>query len=178
MINLGTLPLGGLGGEVELEAAGAAAGASERKPLGPCVKAALAMLIEEADALSGGLRAVLEELHRGEAPSGGRRALLRGLARLGPQTVPALARSRGVTRQHIQVQVNALHEQGLVALDENPAHKRSPLARLTKRGEATLLRMTLREAKVFRSLALAEAASDLEQAAATLRTVRESLERA
>jgi DNA-binding MarR family transcriptional regulator len=68
----------------------------------------------------------------------GMRAALELLLVGGPATVPRIARSRGVTRQHVQALVNGLLAQGLVALRPNPAHKRSPLVALSPAGETTL----------------------------------------
>lgn len=53
----------------------------------------------------------------------------------GQTTVPALARARLVARQHVQVLVNELLEWELVETAVNPAHKRSPLLRLTAAGK-------------------------------------------
>src|SRR6185295_2962392 len=62
---------------------------------------------------------------------GGVWGLLRSLKLGGPQTVPALARSRPVSRQHIQTLADAMAAEGLLAFKPNPAHKRSPLVTLT-----------------------------------------------
>jgi DNA-binding MarR family transcriptional regulator len=53
-----------------------------------------------------------------------------------PLTVPQIARRMGLTRQAVQVSVNRLLEDGLVASEENPDHRRSPLIRLTDQGAA------------------------------------------
>ena len=66
---------------------------------------------------------------------GGMWGLLRSLTLGGPQTVPALARSRPVSRQHIQTLADAMAADGLVAFRANPAHKRSPLVMITAKGE-------------------------------------------
>jgi DNA-binding MarR family transcriptional regulator len=66
---------------------------------------------------------------------GGVWGLLRSLKEGGPQTVPALARSRPVSRQHIQTLADAMAGDGLVAFKPNPAHKRSPLVAMTAKGE-------------------------------------------
>jgi DNA-binding MarR family transcriptional regulator len=50
-------------------------------------------------------------------------------------TVPAIARSMGLTRQGVQKQVDQLVVQRLVVLDENPGHRRSSLVRLTPAGQ-------------------------------------------
>jgi len=76
-----------------------------------------------------------ERLHDGEAVTVGMRAVLEFLARNGPRSVPDIARSRLVTRQHIQSLVNGLLELRLVSLEDNPAHRRSSLVQLAPEGE-------------------------------------------
>lgn len=58
------------------------------------------------------------------------------LVKDGPQTVPEMARSRPVSRQHCQTIINALEAQGLVEFVDNPKHKTSKLVRATKKGRA------------------------------------------
>lgn len=53
-----------------------------------------------------------------------------------PLTAPLIGEAMGVTRQGAQKQLNLLLEQGLVEARANPAHRRSPLYRLTPRGMA------------------------------------------
>jgi DNA-binding MarR family transcriptional regulator len=66
------------------------------------------------------------------------RAVLEYLQAQGPTPVPRIARSRGVSRQHIQTIVNDLLDEGLVELRDNPAHRRSCLIALTDGGGATI----------------------------------------
>lgn len=66
---------------------------------------------------------------------GGVWGLLRSLRLEGPQTVPAIARSRPVSRQHIQMLADAMADDGLIAFKPNPAHKRSQLLTITAKGE-------------------------------------------
>jgi DNA-binding MarR family transcriptional regulator len=54
-----------------------------------------------------------------------------------PLSVPAVARAMGLTRQGVQKQVDQLAAQGLVVLEANPAHRRSPWVRLTPAGRKT-----------------------------------------
>lgn len=87
---------------------------------------------------------VLQTFHRlravgaeegGVTPGGaGSWGLMRSLAEGGPQTVPAIARSRPVSRQHIQKLADELAAEGLVEFVDNPEHKRSKLMRLTAAG--------------------------------------------
>lgn len=49
-------------------------------------------------------------------------------------TVPDIARRYAVSRQHVQITVNALLTKGLLESGENPRHKRSLLIRLSSLG--------------------------------------------
>lgn len=62
-------------------------------------------------------------------------AVLRLLALEGEQTVPQLAQLRGVSRQRIQKIVDEMQEDGMAESVENPAHRRSRLIRLSKKGK-------------------------------------------
>ena len=68
--------------------------------------------------------------------SGGEWGVLHSLVEGGPQTVPELARSRPVARQHIQMLANALRKRGFIRFVTNPLHKRSRLATITAEGRA------------------------------------------
>jgi DNA-binding MarR family transcriptional regulator len=70
----------------------------------------------------------------GFATAGGEWGVLRSLIKEGEQTVPEMARTRPVSRQHCQTICNALEAQGLVEFIENPKHKKSKLVRATKKG--------------------------------------------
>lgn len=78
----------------------------------------------------------------GFAHAGGEWGVLRTLIMQGEQTVPEMARARPVSRQHCQMIVNRLHEQGLVEFLENPKHKKSHLVRATRKGRARYQAMT------------------------------------
>jgi DNA-binding MarR family transcriptional regulator len=116
-----------------------------------------------------------EQLHEKEHVTLGMRAVLEFLALNGPSTVPHIARSRNVTRQHIQTLVNALVEQDLAALGTNPAHRRSALVRLTPEGEKVIERMRRREHRFFEQTDFGSRADDLRRATQTLRAVRNAL---
>jgi len=90
------------------------------------------------------LRAAGEKIGATPPAGAGSFGLLRSLKEDGPQTVPQLARAHDVTRQHVQVLANGLAEQTLVEFADNPAHKRSKLLRITKRGERRLTQLTER----------------------------------
>jgi DNA-binding MarR family transcriptional regulator len=176
MINLGTFSLGELGDMVKREEPAPPGEGPRRRRSTTGSERAVAVLIEEAAAVSRRLQAVLEKLHGGDAPPRGRRALLRDLARLGPQTVPQLARRGSVTRQHVQALVNGLAEAGYVELLANPVHRRSKLVGLTERGGELITELEIRERELYSALEVAEPVAELRRAADILRSVRGSLE--
>lgn len=78
----------------------------------------------------------------GFAHAGGEWGVMRTLILDGERTVPEIARSRPVSRQHCQTICNGLAGQGLVEFIANPKHKRSQLVRITKKGRAHFDAMT------------------------------------
>jgi DNA-binding MarR family transcriptional regulator len=107
------------------------------------------------------------------------RAVLELVLHSGALSVPAIARAQGVSRQHVQVQVDALVAADLVAPQPNPAHKRSPLIALTAQGRAMIENMRAEELRAFARLqtgvsdeALAEAAQVLAACRAALVSLR------
>jgi DNA-binding MarR family transcriptional regulator len=137
---------------------------------------ALLALFDATAALFHRLRATAALVHGQGELTAARRGVLRGLQRLGPQTVPQMARRHPVSRQHIQLLVNALRDEGLVDTAENPAHRRSSLVRLTPKGRAAVEAMLLREARLLAATPLDLRVPDLERATQVLARVRESLE--
>jgi DNA-binding MarR family transcriptional regulator len=105
-----------------------------------------------------------------------KRGVLEYLERRGAATVPRIAHSRRVTRQHIQVIVNGLSQQRWVRLRENPAHKRSALVELTPRGQQAIAAIRAREAQFLSGLPFKVSGGDLKQARKVLRSVRNTLE--
>jgi DNA-binding MarR family transcriptional regulator len=133
-------------------------------------------LIDETVKLYRRLNIVAEEVHHQGEMSGGLRSVLRGLKKHGPQTVPHMARTRTVSRQHIQAIVNRLIEEGFVELIANPAHKRSPFVNLTKQGARAVEAMNAHEARLMSQADLGVGEKRLREAAAALRNVREFFE--
>lgn len=129
-------------------------------------------LVNETALLFHRLRIVADQVHHHGEMTGGLRSILRGLDKQGEQTVPELARARSVSRQHVQTLVNQLVEEGLVEFIANPAHKRSPLARLTPRGRKTVAAMNRGEAKLLGQADLGAPDKKLIEAAETLSAVR------
>jgi len=137
---------------------------------------AMDAVIGETVALFHRLRDASQQVHGQGELSSGRWGLLRDLDRLGPQTVPQMARSRPVSRQYIQTLVDGVVKQGLVELVENPAHKRSPLVELTAKGQALLKDMNRRATEVFQRLPTTIPEEDLRRTASALRTIRQLFE--
>jgi len=129
-------------------------------------------MITETVSLFHRLRVVADQIHHRGEMTGALRSILRGLDKLGEQTVPQMARARAVSRQHVQALVNQLVVERLVEFVANPAHKRSPLARLTPLGKKTVDAMNRNEAGLLSKADLDVTDKDLRQAAETLRTVR------
>jgi DNA-binding MarR family transcriptional regulator len=116
-----------------------------------------------------------QELHGGSEATAGKRGVLFSIADQGPQTVPQLARARPVSRQHIQVLVDALRRQKLVRTVRNPEHQRSPLIELTAAGVAAVKKMRTREAALLRRMRSLTTKNDLNATLRVLRAIREFL---
>ena len=119
------------------------------------------------------LTAAAEELHQQGNFTAGKRGVLRGLYRLGPQTVPQMARARPVSRQYIQMLTDQLEGEGLVEFMDNPSHKRSWLVHLTDKGKAMMEAMAAREARLLKEFPVPVSEQELHDATAVLRSMRE-----
>ena len=136
----------------------------------------IAAVIDGTRALFHRLGAAADEVHRASGVTAGPRAVLQDLHQNGPRTVPAMARARPVSRQHIQVLVNALLERGAVELLPNPAHARSKLVALTDAGLALFNAIRQREAEVLERLPIEADADELGAAAKVLRDLKVAFE--
>src|SRR4051812_7401984 len=72
------------------------------------------------------LRIAGGKLHGRSGPLTGERGVIMDLARIGPDTVPNMARVRGTSRQHIQVIVDRLIEAGQAERRGEPPPPRAP----------------------------------------------------
>ena len=99
------------------------------------------------------LRSLAEQMHEDLGVNPSMRAVLEALATQPGRTVPEIARARGVSRQHVQVIMNALVELGLAEAVDNPAHRRSPLFVPTARADALFAEIRRREAEPVVQLA-------------------------
>lgn len=99
------------------------------------------------------LRSLGDVLHEDLGITASMRAVLESVAEAGAQTVPQIAHTKSVSRQHIQVNVDELVKASLVTLQDNPAHKRSPCVVITKSGQSAFGEMRRREKDVLERLA-------------------------
>ena len=113
------------------------------------------------------LKSLADAVHKDAGLTASTRAVMEAIAD-GPRTVPDIARSKSVTRQHIQLLVDELAGSDLIELKPNPAHLRSPLIALSRKGEALFASMRKREAPLIERLA---AGLDARKAAATVQTL-------
>ncbi|MCA8978153.1 MAG: MarR family transcriptional regulator, partial [Planctomycetes bacterium] len=111
----------------------------------------LEALINEVRLLFNQCSRLAEDLHSELPVTVAMRAVLEFVTGNGPTTVPGIARSRRVSRQHIQVLVNDLIDHGLVRMEANPGHKRSLLVTLTAKGRRTFEAMRQRERRLLRA---------------------------
>ena len=100
------------------------------------------------------------------------RAVMEELFPVAQLTVPEIARRKNVTRQHIQQIVNQLQDSGLVALADNPSHKRSPLIHLTSKGVTSFKQIAAREQALLTALEEEFTDLPLDETAKTLNEIR------
>ena len=133
----------------------------------------LHVLFAEATALANQLRKTAALVPRQANSHVGGQSVLQVLDRLGPLTVPAIARNRTVSRQSIQTLINRLEAQGYVAFAANPAHKKSGLVYLTDHGRKLVAATTARESKNSEALLPYVSETRMVSAARLLRQLRE-----
>src|SRR5262249_21909346 len=92
-----------------------------------------------------------------------------------PMTVPSIAAAMGLTRQAVQKQVDLMSADGLVAIRDNPLHRRSRLIAITKTGSRLYARADRLQRVWARALAKGIAAVDLEAATSVLERIQARL---
>ena len=108
----------------------------------------------KAHGLAAADRAVLEFLYRDDALS-----------------VPEIAARYQVSRQHVQVTVNTLLEDGFLESRPNPRHRRSPLFALSPVGRELFTKIRTAESEMLDTLFAGIAADDVECTRRTLQTM-------
>lgn len=133
-------------------------------------------VIDATRALFHRMKATAEQVHKETETTAGLRGVLQDLHHNGPRSVPDMARTRPVSRQHIQVLVNKLLERKEVDLILNPSHARSHLVRLTDLGKASVEAIRRREAELLERLPLEARTDELAKAAKVLRGLKAAFE--
>jgi len=134
---------------------------------------AVQILVNEVAALYHLLRVVVARIHSDANLTTAARGLLRRLDRIGPQTVPEMARARPVSRQYIQAVVKQLGKRELVQLVPNPAHKRSSLVQLTSKGKRLAEAVARKEKAFLAELQIDLSKKELLLASSVMRKLRE-----
>jgi DNA-binding MarR family transcriptional regulator len=109
------------------------------------------------------LKTLAEQLHGDIGVNASMRAVMESLSMHGSQSVPDIARRKGVSRQHIQTIMNLLVEAGFAEAFDNPAHLRSPLFDLSAKGRKAFTTVQRRERAPLKRLSVSMPARKLEQ---------------
>lgn len=134
---------------------------------------ALPLLFHEVNALANQLRKI-EGVPQADLSSGEYNTL-RILNDHGGMTVPNIARARLTSRQNTQVTINRLIANGWVESVPNPAHRRSPLLRITSAGASMLSVPLAKEGSVRARVVTVFSEDQLREAAGRLRELRQLL---
>lgn len=118
-------------------------------------------LVESVRAMFFALRMVSERLLADLDCTAAERAVLQEIDQLGPQTVPALALSRGITRQAMQRTIDGLLARQRLSEEDNPRHLRSPLLSLSPVGKRLLADIRARERRLLASAELPVSEAEL-----------------
>jgi DNA-binding MarR family transcriptional regulator len=134
---------------------------------------ALDLLLTEVTSLANQLRRTV--VVSGQSLGPGEAAVVELLEKSGPMSVPNIARQRHTSRQNIQVVVNRLEKEGLVAFSENPAHQRSPLVQLCAAAITVSGESRTRRSEVQKNLVQGYSEEELRAACVLLERIRVSL---
>jgi DNA-binding MarR family transcriptional regulator len=134
-------------------------------------------LFEETRLLFHALKQWSDTLHAELGMTAAMRGMLELILLGGAATVPDMARVRGVSRQQIQQQVDALLERGLLERQDNPAHKRSSIIALTDKGRALIQNMRAEELNALSRMQVGVSDNALLEAAQVLSAWRAALQR-
>jgi DNA-binding MarR family transcriptional regulator len=138
---------------------------------------ALSNLIVEIFRINGRLLAAGDRLVADLGLTSARWQVIGAIALAGqPQTVPAIARTMGLTRQAVQRLVNELVADELLDPRRNPNHRRASLFDLTGRGEAAFADASARQAPWAEAVAAGLSTGEIEATEALLRRLRDGLE--
>ncbi len=122
------------------------------------------------------IRAFTDEIHKELGTTASMRSIIEAIAEQGEQPVPQIAKLKGVSRQYVQVNVDALLDAKLVKLRDNPLHRRSPLIALTPKGRSAVKQMRRRERTAAKQLAEGMSVKELNRACRVLRALQERID--
>lgn len=135
---------------------------------------ALSELVVHVFRLDGMLKAAGDALAEPAGQTSARWRVLAALDR-GPMTVAQIARAWWLSRQSVQRVADLLARDGLVTYEENPAHRRAQLVRLTPRGRSALTRIRVAQREWANALGERIGEKDLRAANRILARVLEAL---
>jgi DNA-binding MarR family transcriptional regulator len=93
-----------------------------------------------------------------------------------PQPVAWLARDLGANRQNVQRIINDLQQQGLVAFESNPHHRRAQLVMLTDKGRQRYDAAMRLQAPWVNRISSGVSVKDIETVHRVMATLRKNLE--
>jgi len=132
--------------------------------------AAMTELVLEIFRVNGLLLAVGDRLTKGLGLSSARWQVLGALSN-GPLTAAQIARNMGLQRQGVQRLVDLLDEEGVVAFEDNPHHRRAKLVRMTDAGQRKHAQISRIQARWVNGLSRGLSAKELRTAVALLRNI-------
>jgi DNA-binding MarR family transcriptional regulator len=135
-------------------------------------------LLAEVNALSTQLRQPARSANAEDQLLAAEVSVLQIVEKLGPQTVPRIARARLTSRQNIQVLVNRLIAAGCLEANRNPRHKRSVVIGLAARGKNLLATAANHHEQIVREFSMRVPAKKLREAVEILNQLRASLTQA
>lgn len=136
---------------------------------------ALSELVVHVFRLDGMLKAAGDKLAKPARQTTARWRVLAAVEQ-GPMTVAQIARAWSLARQSVQRVADLLERDGLVTYEENPAHRRAQLVRLTPRGRSALRRIRVAQREWANALGDQIGAKDLRRANGILARIIEAFE--
>lgn len=136
---------------------------------------ALTDLVLEVFRLNGRLLAAGDRMTRPVGQTSARWQVLGAIDRE-PRTVSQIARVMGLTRQSVQRTADRLETEGIVSYQDNPAHRRAKVVRLTARGRSVLDWITQRQVVWANDLGARVGEAELRRALRAIQAIREPLE--
>ncbi len=137
--------------------------------------AAMTELVLELFRVNGLLLAVGDRLTTDLGLTSARWQVLGALAD-GPLTVAQIARNMGLKRQSVQRLVDVLSEEGIVAFEDNPHHRRAKLVRLTQAGQRKYEQISQIQVRWANSVSRGLSVKELNVAVALLRDIEVRLQ--